>query len=494
ATATVTASLTASATGTASATPVTGLRTRDMRVTNVSEGTFTVSWTTDLATTGAVRWSTASGSPSTIAHDIRGAATVSTVHSVTVSGLLPATRYLFDVVSGDGTDTNGGLHFPVLTGASLPIPTPDIAFGSVRSAAGAVAQDALVVLTIDAPGGGSSVISTMIRPADGGTWLLNLSNLRTTDRTAQYPYTSSATITVEAIGGVNGYARGVLSLADARAGTGSIQLATVLETSLQVSTGWNLVSLALEPSTPMSASSLCSAITSLAEIDRWDGGWEPHLCNIPANDFPLEVGRGYFLRASASRTWSYQGLPASGRLTFALQSGWNLIALPGANLRYDAPAIVASIDLASGSAGAVREIARWEASAWESHIQGVPLNRFPIEEGRGYFVGMTRPVAWAVPALTGTNRVRITDAPTTVPSGTTVATTSPSATTTSSASPTGTVVSSPTPSSTPSATPSPAPSPSGATPETAPVIPARPAELGQSSPTPAPAPTPSLTG
>ena len=386
-TATATASRTPTAT--ASATHVTGLRTRDLRVTNVSEGAFTVSWTTDIAATGAVRWSAASSSPSTIAHDIRGPSTVSTVHSVTVSALLPTTRYLFDVVSGDGTDTNAGLHFPVLTGASLPIPTPDIAYGSVRSASGAVAPDALVVLTIDASGGGSSAISTMFRPADGGTWLLNLSNLRTTDRTAQYPYASSTSIAIEAIGGVS--------------------------------------------------------------------GWEPHLCNIPANDFPLEVGRGYFLRASASRTWSYQGLPASGRLTFALQSGWNLIALPGANSRYDAPAIVASIDLASESAGAAREIARWEASAWESHIQGVPVNRLPIQEGRGYFVGMTRPAAWAVPALTGTNRVRIADAPTTIPSPTTAWTASPSATgsATASASPTATTVSSATSSPTPSPVPSP---------------------------------------
>jgi hypothetical protein len=370
-----------------------------------------VNWTTTIPTTGALKWSPATQSPSTLAYDGRGAATVSTIHSVTVTSLLPATRYLFDVVSGDGTDTNGGLHYPVLTGSSLAIPASDMATGKAISTSGGSPGSAIIIMTVESPGdGGSSAISMLVRASDAGNWLLNLTDLRTITRDAYYPLTASTTVLVEAIGGEEGYARNRFTVTQARAGTSQLVMAQTLQASSSLRTGWNLVALSLDPVTPMTASTLCASLAGLLEIDRWDGGWDGHLCAIPSNDFPIELGRGYFLRVSGALTWSYNGLPIGSRLAFPLQSGWNLVGFPGAANRFNAPGIVASIALAAGAtsstvAEVIREVDRWEDGQWQGYIVGVPIDQFTIDEGRGYFMRLNRPVTWTIPALTGTNRV-----------------------------------------------------------------------------------------
>ena len=89
------------------------LRTRLLRVASVSDQAFTVTWVTDVASSGAVRW-WPEGNPTAAVTltDTRGA---STVHVVTVSGLLPSTRYAFDLLADFTTDGNGGAHYVVAT-------------------------------------------------------------------------------------------------------------------------------------------------------------------------------------------------------------------------------------------------------------------------------------------------------------------------------------------------------------------------------------------
>ena len=152
----------------------------------------------------------------------------------------------------------------------------------------------------------------------------------------------------------------------------------------------------------------CSALQGAAEVDRWEGGWDGHLCAIPANNFAIETGRGYFVRLTAPRTWTIEGTAPGSRLSFALQSGWNLVGFPGAAARLTAPSVAASIALAGGSstpAEVVKEVDRWTNGQWEAHVVGLPVNAYALEEGVGYFVRALRPVTWTNPGLTGTNRV-----------------------------------------------------------------------------------------
>ncbi len=175
-------------------------------------------------------------------------------------------------------------------------------------------------------------------------------------------------------------------------------------TSAQVSlrTGWNLIALPILPLVPMTSASLCTLIDSVGgpgtadEISRWsDGGWDSARCNVPTG-FTLDASRGYFVRVSRPVTVTITGTRIAGSISAAFTSGWNLVAFPLSRSTDTAATAIVLVDTASGTAGTAMEIDRWESGAWESHVPTVPLNRFPIEAGRGYFVRVARPVTWTM--------------------------------------------------------------------------------------------------
>ena len=171
---------------------------------------------------------------------------------------------------------------------------------------------------------------------------------------------------------------------------------------LSLRTGWNLIALPILPLVPMTSASLCTLIDSVGgpgtadEISRWsDGGWDSARCNVPTG-FTLGSSRGYFVRVSRPVTVTITGTRIAGSISAALTSGWNLVAFPLSRSTDTATTAIVLVDTASGTAGTAMEIDRWESGAWESHVPTVPLNRFPIEAGRGYFVRVARPVTWTM--------------------------------------------------------------------------------------------------
>ncbi len=77
--------------------------------------------------------------------------------------------------------------------------------------------------------------------------------------------------------------------------------------SLALFPGWNAVSLP-RWSPPFAAESACIEIASqggaVSEIARWrNGGWNGHICGIPANNFAMTSGEGYFVRMTHGSTW-----------------------------------------------------------------------------------------------------------------------------------------------------------------------------------------------
>ena len=415
---TVTASQTASSTSTVTLTPTipATLRTRLLRVASVSDQAFTVAWVTDVASSGAVRW-WPEGNPTAAVTltDSRGA---STVHVVTVSGLLPSTRYAFDLLADFTTDGNGGAHYVVATGPTLGVTPPDTVAGTVAKSSGGVPGRAVAVLTVDAGDGSSaSIVST----ADAsGRWQLDLGALRSSSRLAVLPYTTTTVLTLEVIAGTDGYARRTLTVAEARAATVATTLATSVTQSLALDAGWSLVALPLAPSADLTAKGICDGARttgtntagSVREVARWqDGGWQSYLCTPGTGDFALEPGRGYFVRTVASATIGVTGVPFDGRLLLDLRAGWNLVGLPGTGPRLSATGIVSAVEAASVPPGtnaspAVTELDWWEAGQWVGYIRGLPVNATKVlPDGRGAFLRLTRPSTWLLPGIVGTNRV-----------------------------------------------------------------------------------------
>jgi len=181
-----------------------------MRITNVRNGSVSISWITDSPATGYVNFGPTTALGST-AYDDRGNTTVDDTHHVTFSGLSPSTTYYFDVVSGSTVDNNGGGHYTVTTGPTLGLPPSDTIYGQVFLADGVTpAEGAIVYSTLmDGNSQGSSgqaaPLSTLVDK--DGYWTVNLGNSRIASLTNYFFYSQSGdSVGIEAQGAAQGAA------------------------------------------------------------------------------------------------------------------------------------------------------------------------------------------------------------------------------------------------------------------------------------------------
>ena len=176
----------------------------DIVISNVGDKSFTVSWVTNVDTTGQVNWGTSPGSLGNVAYDDRGEATEDDTHHVTISSLAADTPYYFDVVSAETTDDNAGAHFNVTTGPSLAFVIPeDIATGMAYQMDGTTpAEGAIVYLRI---GTASSQLLSALTDA-AGTWGMDITAIRTDDFQDYYSYTDNDDLVIEGQGGAQGTA------------------------------------------------------------------------------------------------------------------------------------------------------------------------------------------------------------------------------------------------------------------------------------------------
>jgi len=169
-----------------------------MRKSNITATSFTVSWITDTAETGHINYGTEPGNLSNIAYDDRGESTSDDTHYVTISpsgGLTPNIIYYFDIVSGGITYDNGGNHYTCTTGPMLNPPSPEQISGQVYKNDGTTpAEGTIVYITVednDGAGspGSSEVLSSLVD--SNGAWYVNISTVRLEDLSAYFNYSSS---------------------------------------------------------------------------------------------------------------------------------------------------------------------------------------------------------------------------------------------------------------------------------------------------------------
>jgi alpha-tubulin suppressor-like RCC1 family protein len=393
--------LPATATPVATASPA----ARHIRIANVRDSGFTVAWVTNDDATGFIRWWPDGSTASQVAYDVRGSGVSSNLHYVNVSGLVPSSRYAFDIVSGVTVDANAGGHYAVTTGPTLGASSPDTATGVVEASDGSRASEAIVIISVGptTSASPSAPMAALVTTASNGTWNANITSLRTADRSATYAFTTQTITTLEVIGGPNAFVQASVAVADLRLATrAALRLASApFSATVSVSTGWNLIALAVDPADQLRGSEMCNRLNAaggagtVVEVVRWEAGaWESHRCGIAANDFSLDPDRGYFIRATKSTSIAISGVPSDPKQGRLLESGWNLIGLGTTASFMDAPTLLASLDGASGTTATALEAARWQSGAWDSHVRTAPVNRYALDPGRGYFVRLTRPVAW----------------------------------------------------------------------------------------------------
>jgi len=155
--------------------------------------------------------------------------------------------------------------------------------------------------------------------------------------------------------------------------------------------GWNMISLPVEPPAPYTALSLLNEINaqggSAVEVDRWllTGDWGAYILGGPFPDYPIELGKGYFVKCNAPSTWSVLGEPVYTPVPLSFSAGWNLISIPSSD-SYTAWSLFDGIN---GQGGSAVEIDRWHNGGWDFTLNSPRFNNFDVEKGKAYFVKCT---------------------------------------------------------------------------------------------------------
>lgn len=156
-----------------------------VKITNVSDSTFTISWVTQAKTTGTVLVSSA-GKSNKIYYDQRdsgGKLGSYVTHMVTVRDANALTQYSMKILSNGRQFQDEDKPFEIKTPSSLPINTNGLepAYGTILTPEGTPAEGALVYLTID----GGQELSSIAK--SNGLWLIPLNLARTADLTSLLP-------------------------------------------------------------------------------------------------------------------------------------------------------------------------------------------------------------------------------------------------------------------------------------------------------------------
>ena len=159
---------------------------KDVKITNISDNSFTVSWLTpDKATAGFLVYGTTEQLGVTASDDRdKSGQSPRITHHVTVKNLDPSITYYFKIGSGKKAYDDNGENFSIRTASTTTDPpaVAEPAFGKVTSAEGTPVGDALVYLTV----AGGTPLSSYTR-ADGN-WLITLNNARKVDLSTYITY------------------------------------------------------------------------------------------------------------------------------------------------------------------------------------------------------------------------------------------------------------------------------------------------------------------
>ncbi len=152
---------------------------KNVKITNISDTTFTISFLTDSATPGYVKYGTEANKLQQQTSDDRdqlsGAVGQFTTHHITLRNLTPSTPYYVAIgTASREIYTDNGKPYMVTTAPKIGgAPEALTAYGSVVTKASTPASDSIVYVSIDS----ASPLSTLVKSS--GSWAIPLSTART---------------------------------------------------------------------------------------------------------------------------------------------------------------------------------------------------------------------------------------------------------------------------------------------------------------------------
>lgn len=174
---------------------------KNVKITNVKDGTFSVSFLTDESTVGFVKYGTEADGLKLQAGDDRdqlaGTVTPHTTHYITVRDLTPNTTYFFHLGTGSNSsyDNNGTPYTVKTTSRSGSPSAAKTVYGTVNNAQNSPAIGAIVYANMSGVGELSSLVK------DSGNWAIPLSSARTLDGSnyASIQDSDDMTLTVQGV-------------------------------------------------------------------------------------------------------------------------------------------------------------------------------------------------------------------------------------------------------------------------------------------------------
>lgn len=171
----------------------TDLAPQDVRISNVTDTSFTVSWHTGRDSVGQLSWGTTS-SLGKSASEVNNSPKLT--HSITVGNLSQSTNYFFAINSGGTEYKNNGVPWSVSTGPALgTAPSTLLATGVVLTEEGIGAANALVFIN----SGSTAQLSTTT--SQNGTWTIPISSARTKLLSSYANVNATATLDIFVQGG-----------------------------------------------------------------------------------------------------------------------------------------------------------------------------------------------------------------------------------------------------------------------------------------------------
>ncbi len=174
-------------------------------VSNISDTMFSVSWTTELETTGAISLTSKAPIARPVIFDDQDTESLGkyTSHVVTYRSAVSDTDYEIVILSNSKKNLNGNKPYSVHTAPTLDGPSGNLdpAYGTLMTEDGKPVRGAIVSLTLE----DGQTLSTITKPS--GTWLIPLNLVRTEDLTSYLPIIERMTENIRA------YAEGLETIA-----------------------------------------------------------------------------------------------------------------------------------------------------------------------------------------------------------------------------------------------------------------------------------------
>ena len=156
---------------------VPNIEPQNVRISNITDNSFTVSYTTFDETIGVLNYgdNPSMGQSGLDDRDQQSDnLTNHTLHNITVRNLNPNTKYYFVIISGKNTYMNNSTPFELTTGTTIDTKPPEQnpLAGKVILPTGTSPKEGIIYLTT----GGSQVISALLK--SDGSFILPLNSLR----------------------------------------------------------------------------------------------------------------------------------------------------------------------------------------------------------------------------------------------------------------------------------------------------------------------------